>query len=198
MNYFIFVLGITILIITSSDLIKTALSVNGAGFISKRLAKTIWRILLVLNKQMGKRKILEMSGALILTSIIINQILLIWFSASLLFISDINSLMNIETNTATTVVNKIFFIGYTLSTLGMGDIELPFRGHSYSSLIFCRTYTYSCRNYLLNSNCNSRKRKISVYITNIGCSVEDVYYWLLSKMMDGYGTRLMPENTITK
>jgi hypothetical protein len=31
--------------------------------------------------------------------------------------------MNVETNTSTTVVNKIFFTGYTLSTLGLGDIE---------------------------------------------------------------------------
>jgi hypothetical protein len=31
--------------------------------------------------------------------------------------------MNVETNSTTTIVNKIFFTGYTLSTLGLGDIE---------------------------------------------------------------------------
>jgi hypothetical protein len=30
--------------------------------------------------------------------------------------------MNVETN-STTVVNKIFYTGYTLSTLGLGDME---------------------------------------------------------------------------
>jgi hypothetical protein len=31
--------------------------------------------------------------------------------------------MNVETNSPTTVVNKIFYTGYTLSTLGLGDME---------------------------------------------------------------------------
>jgi hypothetical protein len=67
-------------------------------------------------------KVLEIGGAVILVSILINW-LLIWLSASLLFISQPDSLMNVETNSPTTVVNKIFYTGYTLSTLGLGDME---------------------------------------------------------------------------
>jgi hypothetical protein len=36
---------------------------------------------------MGRRKVLEIGGAVILVSILINWLLLIWLSASLLFIS---------------------------------------------------------------------------------------------------------------
>jgi hypothetical protein len=57
----------------------------------------------------------------ILLSILINWLLLIWISASLLFISKPDSLMNVEKTLL--IVNKIFFTGYTLSTLGLGDIE---------------------------------------------------------------------------
>jgi hypothetical protein len=67
------------------------------------------------------RKVLN-GGAVILVSILINWLLL-WLSASLLFISQPDSLMNVETNSPTTVVNKIFYTGYTLSTLGLGDME---------------------------------------------------------------------------
>jgi hypothetical protein len=70
---------------------------------------------------MGRRKVLEIGGA-VMVSILINWLLLIWLSASLLFISQPDSLMNVETN-STTVVNKIFYTGYTLSTLGLGDME---------------------------------------------------------------------------
>jgi hypothetical protein len=63
------------------------------------------------------RKVLEIGGAVILVSILINWLLLIWLSASL-FISQPDSLMNVETNSPTTVVN-IFYTGYTLSTLGL-------------------------------------------------------------------------------
>jgi hypothetical protein len=183
MNHYIFALGIFILIITTTDLIKTALSVNGAGFISRRLAKTVWKVLLALNKHMGKRKILEMSGALILMTIIINWLLLIWLSASLLFISDSNSLMNVETNTSTTIVNKIFFTGYTLSTLGLGDIEPegPFWDILTAILSFAGLILISVAiTYLIPVvSAEIEKRKISVYITTIGCSVEEILvnYW---------------------
>jgi hypothetical protein len=82
-----------------------------------------WSLLLSINKRMGRRKVLEIGGAVILVSILINWLLLIWLSASLLFISQPDSLMNVETNSPTTVVNKIFYTGYTLSTLGLGDME---------------------------------------------------------------------------
>jgi hypothetical protein len=41
MNYFVFFIGIIILLITAADLINTSLSVRGAGFITKRLSKSI-------------------------------------------------------------------------------------------------------------------------------------------------------------
>jgi hypothetical protein len=50
---------------------------------------------LSINKEWG-RKVLEIGGAVILVSILINW-LLIWLSASLLFISQPDSLMNVET-----------------------------------------------------------------------------------------------------
>jgi hypothetical protein len=52
-------------------------------------------VLLSINKRRG-RKVLEI-GAVILVSILINWLLLIWLSASL-FISQPDSLMNVETN----------------------------------------------------------------------------------------------------
>jgi hypothetical protein len=85
MNYFLFFIGIIILLITAADLINTSLSVRGAGFM-KRLSKSIWSLLSI-NKRMGRRKVLEIGGAVILVSILINWLLLIWLSASLLFIS---------------------------------------------------------------------------------------------------------------
>jgi hypothetical protein len=62
--------------------------------ITKRLSKSIWSLLLSIKKE--RRKVLEIGG--ILVSILINWLLLIWLSASLLFISQPDSLMNVETN----------------------------------------------------------------------------------------------------
>jgi hypothetical protein len=178
MNYFVFFLGVIILLITATDLINTSLSVRGAGFISKRLSKFIWSVLLVINKKMGRRKVLEIGGAVILVSILINWLLLIWISASLLFISQPDSLMNVETNTSTTVVNKIFFTGYTLSTLGLGDIEPE--GNFWDILTAVLSFTgliliSIAITYLIPVvSAEITKRKISVYINTLGGSVEEI------------------------
>lgn len=183
MNYFVFILGVILLVITATDLINTSLSVRGAGFITKRLSKTIWTVLLFIHRKIGAGKLLELGGAFILVTILINWMLLIWISASLLFISQPDSLMNVESNSATTIVDKIFYTGYTLSTLGLGDIEadgsfwdiltaiLSFAGLILISIAI--TYLIPVVSGEIN------KRRISVYITTLGCSAEDILlnYW---------------------
>jgi hypothetical protein len=183
MNYFVFFIGIIVLLVTAADLINTSLSVRGAGFITKRLSKSIWSVLLTINKKMGRRKVLEIGGAVILVSILINWLLLIWISASLLFISQPDSLMNVETNSPTTVVNKIFYTGYTLSTLGLGDIEPE--GNFWDILTAILSFTgliliSIAITYLIPVvSAEITKRKISVTINTIGGSVEEMLlnYW---------------------
>lgn len=183
MNYFIFSLGVILLFVTAADLINTSLSVRGAGFITKRLSKSIWTVFLAINKKMGRRKILQAGGAVILVSILINWLLLIWISASLLFISDPDSLMNVETNSPTTVVNKIFYTGYTLSTLGLGDMEST--GDFWDVLTAILSFTgliliSIAITYLIPVvSAEIMKRKISVHINTLGGSVEEMLlnYW---------------------
>lgn len=183
MNYFIFILGVVLLLITATDLIITSLSVRGAGFITKRLSKTIWTVLLAVHKKTGTGKLLELGGAFILVAILINWLLLIWISASLLFISQPDSLINVETNSATTIINKIFYTGYILSTLGLGDIEPvgPFWDILTSILSFAGLILISIAiTYLIPVvSAEINKRRISVYITTLGCSTEDILmnYW---------------------
>lgn len=183
MSYYLFILGVMLLLITAFDLIKTALSVNGAGFVSKKLAKGIWRSLLLISRKTGKRNLLELGGAIILVSIVINWIVMIWFSASLLFISDPGSLMNVETNTEPSLVGKIFFTGYTLSALGLGDMEPtgPFWDILTAVLSFTGIILISIAiTYLIPVVTGEiEKRRLSVYITTLGCSVDEILsnYW---------------------
>lgn len=100
-----------------------------------------------------------------------------------MFISDIHSLINVESNTTTTIVNKIFYTGYTLSTLGLGDIEPngPFWDIITTILSFAGLILISVAiTYLIPVvTAEIEKRKISVYITTLGCSVEEILvnYW---------------------
>lgn len=178
MNYYVFFLGLFILLFTITDLINTSLSVSGTGFLSRRLSTGIWKLLLVIHRRWRAKRILGMGGVIILMSILINWLLLIWLSASLLFISQAESLMNVETNTATTIVSKIFYAGYTLSTLGLGDIEPvgPFWELLTATLSFTGLISISIAiTYLIPVvSAEIVKRRISVYITTLGSSVEEI------------------------
>lgn len=183
MNYFVFFLGVILLLVTTSDLINTSLSVRGAGFISKRISKSIWNLLLRINDKTGRKKVLELGGAFILVSILINWLLLIWMSASLLFISYPDSIMNVETNSTTTIINKIYYTGYTLSTLGLGDMESS--GEFWDILTAILSFTgliliSIAITYLIPVvSAEITKRKISVNINTLGGSVEEILlnYW---------------------
>jgi len=110
-------------------------------------------------------------------------LLLIWISASLMFISDPGSLMNVETNSSTTVINKIFYTGYTLSTLGLGDMEST--GDFWDVLTAILSFTgliliSIAITYLIPVvSAEITKRKISVYINTLGGSAEEILlnYW---------------------
>jgi hypothetical protein len=87
--------------------------------------------------------------------------------------------MNVETNSPTTVVNKIFYTGYTLSTLGLGDMEPE--GNFWDILTAILSFTglilISIAN-LFNSSSFSRDSK-EKNTNTIGGSVEEMLlnYW---------------------
>jgi hypothetical protein len=100
-----------------------------------------------------------------------------------MFISQPDSLMNVESNTPTTIISKIFYTGYTLSTLGLGDIEPygPFWEILTAILSFTGLILISIAiTYLIPVvSAEIIKRRISVYITTLGCSIEEILmnYW---------------------
>ena len=123
MNYLTFFLGLVLFSLAVLDLLFTALSPTGAGFITGRLSKGLWKTFLFLSRKVGARRLLEMAGPLITGVLLINWLLLIWTACTIMIYSDEASVMNMETNTSASLISKIYFTGYTLSTMGNGDME---------------------------------------------------------------------------
>lgn len=178
MDYLIFFSGFLLLTLVVFDLLFTALSPNGAGFITGRLAKGLWKFFLFLNRNTGSHKVLEFAGAVITAIVLVNWLLLIWTACTVMIYSDEKSVMNMETNTPAGLVSKIYFTGYTLSTMGNGDME-PGDGFwefftalfSFSGLILISIAI----TYLIPVlSAEIEKRRLSVYITTLGCSATEI------------------------
>lgn len=178
MDYWIFFSGFLLLNLAAFDLLFTALSPNGAGFITGRLAKGLWKSFLFLNRNTGSHKVLEFAGAVITAIVLLNWLLLIWAACTIMICSEEWSVMNMETNTPAGLMSKIYFTGYTLSTMGNGDME-PGDGFwelftalfSFSGLILISIAI----TYLIPVlSAEIEKRRLSVYITTLGCSATKI------------------------
>ncbi|AQQ54536.1 potassium channel family protein [Planococcus lenghuensis] len=118
--YFIF--GVFILLFVITDLLWTTLWVDGgAGPISSRLTTVIWKGLRFITKD--RSKLLSLAGPIILVSILFMWILSIWAGWVFLFTGDENSLIDTRDDEPITWAARIYFVAYTMFTMGNGDFS---------------------------------------------------------------------------
>lgn len=121
MSIVLFIAGTVVLALAFSDLLVTTLSSQGAGIITHRVNHYFSSFLKFICGHNPRNKFLNYSGLYIMTTILLSWIVLIWAGNSLLFLADYDSVINNSTKVTASTVDKIYFIGYTLSSLGYGD-----------------------------------------------------------------------------
>ena len=127
MNELYLILGILVLALVIVDLLWTTIWVDGGGGpLSRRLGKGFWYALRKISSD--NSKILRLAGPMILSLTLIMWILLLWIGWTLVFSADVESiLLSQNKNPVTTVAERIYFVGFTLFTLGIGDY-IPKKG----------------------------------------------------------------------
>lgn len=113
--------GMLLIILVAYDAIRTTLSASNSGPLTKRLAGTLWFILLRLH-QCGKgHTMLAAAGVWITISLIAFWTLLAWLGWFLLFCGDPQAVVNGTSKVTADLVERAYYAGYTLTTLGYGD-----------------------------------------------------------------------------
>lgn len=121
METFYLISGLLVLLVTTFDFFYTTLSGSGASFLSRLFSSLAHKIPLLLNKLMG-RKAFAFSGLLVNLTVLTAWALLFWLGLFLVFSYDPEAITNSRQQTATTV-ERLYFTGYVLSTLGMGNFK---------------------------------------------------------------------------
>ncbi|GAA4437054.1 potassium channel family protein [Pontibacter saemangeumensis] len=121
MNYLYLVLGILLFVLTVMDLIKTTFSSNGGGKITSAVSKGVWNVFFVASGKNGRSKLLSYAGPAVLISILLVWIIGLWGGMFLMLLSDKNSIVKSSTLVVATPLEKLYYAGFTLSTLGVGD-----------------------------------------------------------------------------
>lgn len=123
MNLLYGIAGFFIILVVLKDLITTTLSFQGAGRLTRFISEKIWHLFLKAVGKKGTSPLLDHIGYLNMVVIILTWVLGMWIGAFLLLLTDPLSVIDSTTSVPATVWEKIYFSGYTLSTLGNGDFK---------------------------------------------------------------------------
>ncbi len=151
---------------------------NGGGIISNFISKGIWKILFTLSNKNARSALLGKAGLIILISIFACWIFLIWMSFSLIYLSDSGSVVDTATEVNANTVGKIYFVGYTISSLGNGDLKSgsdAWRIFSNVMSIYGTFFITLIISYLIPVlDAVIKKRALSGYIYQLGKTPQDI------------------------
>lgn len=121
MNLASFIIGILFLSVSLVDLLWTTLWVDGgAGPLTDRLTSWGWSAMRKVAG--GYPRVLSLAGPFLMGLTLLTWIVLLWAGWTFLFSSGENALHYVSDSRSITWAGRIYFVGYTMFTLGIGDI----------------------------------------------------------------------------
>jgi hypothetical protein len=177
------ILGILLLLITLYDFFYTTLSGGGAAIITRFVTYISHKCLQLCVKQFGRR-VYNLSGMAVNLSVLLVWVALIWIGLYLVFSTNPHAIVNNEGHMANNW-ERLYFTGYILSTLGIGNFypttaafELLTSIFSFFGFIF---FTTSMTYLISVSSAVIHKRALALSIRNLGKTPEEMVYRLLNQ-----------------
>ena len=170
--------GVSIIVLIFLDFFHTTLSGNGFGIFSRIINQLINRLIL----QNRNRKIFTYSG---ITHLLVTTFLwlgILFLGVFIIYTADEQMVVNGTTGLPATKIERFYFTGYVLSTLGIGDFVpgnetsrvltgiLSFTG--FVLITTGLTYLLSVLNAILS------KKQLSFFISTSGEDVEEIFNYL--------------------
>jgi len=178
MNIITLIIGVALILLVTADMLSTILRINGGSFLSNFITKNIWKLFLVLSKNNGRSRIMSSTGFVVILMLFIIWVGLIWAGYSLIYLSSVSSVVDTATLLPSNWVGKIYFVGYTLSSLGNGDLKSG--GDSWRilsnvmSLHGTFLVTLSISYIIPVLDAVIKKRTLSAYIYQLGRTPEEL------------------------
>ena len=167
------------------DILQTTFFLNGAGFLSGKISFNIWKFLLKIHRRLNSHKFLSYTGgSVILITFIIWGILFL-SGLSLLYFSSEASVINANTKLPADMWEKVYYIGFTVTTLGIGDYVAGSRLWQIITVVsavvgfFLLTLLITYLISLLSSV--KQKRTFATTINNIGGSPKEFLLQIRTK-----------------
>jgi len=178
MSIFFLILGICLYVGVVLDILKTTLSLQGGGWFTGKFAHLFWNFILKLSGRNGHSKLLAKAGYLLLIAIIIIWVVTLYSSLVFLLFSSPNSVINGTTKLPANTWEKIYYAGYVLSTLGLGDFiastnvwRLVTNLYGLTGLVLI---TMSVTYFIPVLSAVIKKRKLGINLSTLGNSPQKI------------------------
>ena len=113
--------GLLVVLAVTRDFIRTTIRLEGSGRFSGLLMSALWGAALRLHSRQGKRTFLSTAGVAILLISLFTWALLVWVGWLLFFLPHLGSIVASDTSAPADFWSNVYFVGYSLITLGVGD-----------------------------------------------------------------------------
>lgn len=178
LTVFLVAVGICLISFALYDFAVTAYIPSGEGPISERINHGVFDLFFWLAGRDGRNSKLAYVGLAVIFTLSLAWIIMIWTGFVCIYAAFPESILQGQNKTPTDLFEKIYHVGYTLSTLGIGDY-VP--GNNFwrimtaiTSFLGLVTITMSIT-YLVPVISNAiQKRALSLHISALGESAEQI------------------------
>ncbi|MBJ7881642.1 potassium channel family protein [Gelidibacter salicanalis] len=178
MNYILLSVGALLYFGVISDIIMTTLTVKGGGWMTSKISHWLWNVFFVLSGRNGKSSLLTHAGYVLLVTVMMVWVIALNSSFILILMSETDAIINSTTKLPADIWQKIYYSGFVLSTLGLGDyipssnfwriVTILF---SFTGLIFI---TMSITYFIPVLSAVIKKRKLGIELSSLGDSPQDI------------------------
>ena len=116
-------LGAAVLVLTAFDLLRTVLTVRGGGPVTGRVNAWLWDAALALHERWPNHRALSAAGPALATLVLVSWLVGLWLGWTLVFCGAAEAVVAAKDQVPASLVERVYFAGYTLTTLGLGDFN---------------------------------------------------------------------------
>ena len=116
-------LGTAVLVLTAFDLLKTVLTVRGGGPVTGRANAWLWDAALGVHARLDNHRALAAVGPVLATLTLVSWLVGLWLGWTLVFCGAAEAVVAAKDQGPAGLVERVYFAGYTLTTLGLGDFN---------------------------------------------------------------------------
>ncbi|MBB5378224.1 hypothetical protein HNQ07_003725 [Deinococcus metalli] len=124
LRQFLWLPGVFLVLAVLADLIVTCLQA-GEGRLSRAVHRPLYALVQVTARISGRRRVLSWTTPVLIIGTLTAWTLLVWIGWTLVFWSQPGALLGADSGLPATLSATFYFVGYTLSTLGLGEIVAP-------------------------------------------------------------------------